>query len=569
MERFVKDWYQARIENAQEREANAKDLIRILKNEDHTAIRELAENPLLLTIVALVHRIDAVLPDERVVLYLKCTETLLNTWHSWKYRGAEVKNRGREERRNRRRMEAIANWMHRQSLGTGKDQRSIVPYDDLHGFLTNYLTEVEKPYDVDSDPEDIANEFLEFVKKRAGLLIEVGDERYSFVHQTFQEYLTSAFIITSNELKGVNGIWEDIRPYCKDSRWTEVIRLLVAGLQSNASQEVIIQSLLTENAGASSIKAQLLGGLLLDGVEPAEIRAQEILRTLVDAAVVADENQLRPLLALLRTWLSKGNGNREFLSEVISTLWDEEKDSKNILVLTLIVSALELSGDFTSKINSTVTAKDREYNLVNLFLVANPSPINFHLLKNEFLMLWGLQDQLLLASPTGNFVASALGTLTESLPSHISARRFFEEQLIVLSVLSGVGPFSHYNLNCFSIACSNQSYNEKLIIEDVPNKLVDLLSNKGRIATLATAVQNIRKQDSELSNRTPASAARERSAALQISSQILVELSDRNIHGGSAHRQERIHIDKYRTTWSEVLSEPRLYSSMLNSLCKI
>jgi len=86
MEQFVNDWYAFRIEHIRERETNVKDLIRILQSEDHKAIRELAENPLLLTIIALVHRIDAVLPDERVVLYQKCTETLLNTWHTWKFR---------------------------------------------------------------------------------------------------------------------------------------------------------------------------------------------------------------------------------------------------------------------------------------------------------------------------------------------------------------------------------------------------------------------------------------------------------------------------------------------------
>ena len=207
-------------------------------------IRELAENPLLLTIIALVHRIDAVLPDERIILYKKCTETLLNTWHTWKFRAEEVKKKGKVERRNRHRIEAIANWMHTQSGGAKKDQRAIVPYSDLKNFLTKHIIEIEKIQDSENDPEDLADEFLEFVKKRAGLLIEVGDNKYSFIHLTFQEYLASSYIITKGEKDGVASIWKTIKEHCDDSRWHEVIRLLIADLKSNESQEFLIEKIL-------------------------------------------------------------------------------------------------------------------------------------------------------------------------------------------------------------------------------------------------------------------------------------------------------------------------------------
>ncbi len=125
-------------------------------------------------------------------------------------------------------MEAIANWMHCQSIGTGRKQRAVAPYDDLKQFLTNHISNVEQTIDPDNDPEDLADEFLEFIKKRAGLLIEAGDQQYSFVHLTFQEYLTSSHIITKGETDGVKSIWKKISKRCNDPRWQEVIRLLVA-----------------------------------------------------------------------------------------------------------------------------------------------------------------------------------------------------------------------------------------------------------------------------------------------------------------------------------------------------
>ena len=125
IEQFVNDWYRVRLENRAERERNVDDLLRILKDDAHSAIRQLASNPLLLTIVTLVHRIDAVLPDERIVLYQKCTETLLNTWHTWKYRDAEQRAKGRIERYNRARMEAIAYWMQTRGSTAAAETRTM------------------------------------------------------------------------------------------------------------------------------------------------------------------------------------------------------------------------------------------------------------------------------------------------------------------------------------------------------------------------------------------------------------------------------------------------------------
>jgi predicted NACHT family NTPase len=64
------------LANKREQKEYRDSLLKILENERHIAIRELAQNPLLLTIMVLVHRIDAVLPDERHVLYQKCIPTI-------------------------------------------------------------------------------------------------------------------------------------------------------------------------------------------------------------------------------------------------------------------------------------------------------------------------------------------------------------------------------------------------------------------------------------------------------------------------------------------------------------
>ena len=467
IEQFVKDWYRVRIESKREREANVNDLIRILRDEDNIAIRELAQNPLLLTIIALVHRIDAVLPDERVVLYQKCTETLLNTWHTWKFRDAEVKNRGKVERRNRRRMEAIAHWMHCQSGGTEINQRAVVPYADLKTFLTDHIAKIEKPRDHDNDPEDLAEEFIEFVKKRAGLLIEIGDNQYSFVHLTFQEYLSASHIITSSEKDGAAGIWNTIADHGNDARWHEVIRLLVAGLRSDESQEFLIKKILSAGGNGQRVtRSRLLGGLLLDGIEPAEVHDEEILSHLLhSASLTTDIVQLRPITSMLRLYLAKEEKNEKVMGLAFKSLWGATKDYKQKLALVLIASAMnwsetkivELSGDFLTKEVQDVT-------LFNLFLGETKDFEKFHSLTQSIELFWAVQDVLSLTSAYGNFVAAAGQAINSSLGLNVIVKRAFKEQMVVLSggTIRGRGPFIDFTLNSLLITLEDQSHTHGL-----------------------------------------------------------------------------------------------------------
>lgn len=142
--------------------------------------------------------------------------TLLNTWHAWKFHSEETRSRSKVEYRNRARMEAIAYWMHCLPDEEGKTQRAVIPYTNLRDFLTQSITEIEKP--LRDDASVLAEVFLRFVKERAGLLIEVGDGLYSFVHLTFQAYLTATHLRKSGETGGVGVIWTCIADRCGDGR---------------------------------------------------------------------------------------------------------------------------------------------------------------------------------------------------------------------------------------------------------------------------------------------------------------------------------------------------------------
>lgn len=449
IEQFVRDWYFFRIENEQKRKLNIESLISTIRDEDHEAIMSLAENPLLLTIITLVHRVDAVLPDERVVLYEKCTETLLETWQNSKYGDMEVKNRGRVTRRNQRRMEVIAYWMQQKSVGIQRNERTVVSYKDLRTFLARYILKEENLCTTIHEAEDTADEFLDFVKRRAGLLIEAGDKKYSFVHLTFQEYLTAADITTNGEEKGVLGIWTMIKEKCSNSRWVEVIRLLIAGLKNDRSREILVQKILTEEQNSPNLlRAQLLGGLLIDGVEAAEDRKEEVIRHLFKWALnIENANDLRTILALIRKWSSRESTNRDTVYDVSNKIKLEASELFQTIPLALINVALNLQ-DRDEKLHvQGIHEGDFHVDIYNrLFQNYKTNLLSEEILLSLQLLL-DAQKLLIFDSPFGNIVSTAANIIVIDLDPTITFKNIFQQQMFALCTGVEYGPFDHFNSN--------------------------------------------------------------------------------------------------------------------------
>lgn len=448
IETFISDWYTARIKNEVERQANVRDLIRIVAQPENVAIRDLAANPLLLTIIALVHRIDAVLPDERVVLYQKCTETLLNTWHKWKYREDEEQSKGRVERRNRRRIEAIAYWMQCRSTEVSQ-KRAIVPYDELKHFLAGIIEKNEKPKPDPDIADDLAEEFLAFVKRRTGLLIEVGDEKYSFVHLTFQEYLAATNLITEGEAEGVSAIWGKIATEIENPKWREVIRLLVASLKSNESKRFFIDRLLEAIDGYGQVARSLLaGGFLIDGIEPAEERSSEILQRIIAASYRANAmDDIRSIVSIARMWAAKGATNADSVIRAFDT--QPKIVSEDIKIRhTLIGAAIGVPNAIAIVNQGEGGADSFPAGQMARVMFGDGSAGPFGQFEDRGWHRLELAISLLATtSSDANFLAAILAGFAIRCSKGFASQRLFEQQLVVLGV--GVpGPHSDlvYNL---------------------------------------------------------------------------------------------------------------------------
>jgi predicted NACHT family NTPase len=83
---FIDHWYDSRLKDDKAQADRRKaDLQKAFARNER--IRLLAKNPLLLTIITLIHRYQAELPRQRCKLYEKAVETLLTSWDS----GKEIK----------------------------------------------------------------------------------------------------------------------------------------------------------------------------------------------------------------------------------------------------------------------------------------------------------------------------------------------------------------------------------------------------------------------------------------------------------------------------------------------
>lgn len=190
--RFSLGWYRA--QSADERTAEERG--EALANAALApALRELAENPMLLTTMALVHQKNVGLPRERVRLYDEAVKVLLVRWQKEKPGTDELKELLADERRLRRVLERLAFETHRVG-GTEREEAAGLARGQI-------LTLLEDPEVLGhADP---ASRFVDYVDQRAGLLVGRGGsdetpESYSFPHRTFQEYLAGCHLVSQREV---------------------------------------------------------------------------------------------------------------------------------------------------------------------------------------------------------------------------------------------------------------------------------------------------------------------------------------------------------------------------------
>ncbi|MHC0066393.1 HEAT repeat domain-containing protein [Nostoc sp. UIC 10890] len=240
---FIQQWYNSRLPNnpekAQERQESLK---KALATQER--IKLLARNPLLLTIIALIHRYDAHLPRQRHKLYEQAVDTLLINWdvnkgiESWKLNYIQLDD-------IKTLMQRLAYWIHSQGESGDKEGGTLIDRDELITQLSQYISDCT--YQVQKhQAQEEAKRLVDHITERCGLLNEQGQDRYGFVHKTFQEYLAGEEI-RDRQSGDFNEVLDHIRDYLHNSHWREVLLLLIAQQNQNNSKR-IIEAILQQEA---------------------------------------------------------------------------------------------------------------------------------------------------------------------------------------------------------------------------------------------------------------------------------------------------------------------------------
>src|ERR1700677_926896 len=195
VDRFVRGWYFA-IERRSTgvggaevqalAEQGADDLLRRLAGAP--ALYDLTANPLLLTMIANVHRYRGALPGSRADLYSEICQVML--WRRQEAKKLPVELGGDKK-------EAILQHLAYAMMGRGMTDMS----------RNDALPEIEMPirrFTTNLTPDD----FLADATTN-GLLIERETEQFAFAHKSFQEYLAAAYIRERGMVEVLSGAVND------------------------------------------------------------------------------------------------------------------------------------------------------------------------------------------------------------------------------------------------------------------------------------------------------------------------------------------------------------------------
>jgi predicted NACHT family NTPase len=216
---FATKWFQADPVKAQE-------FPQILREENHQGLRELATNPLLLTLLCLVFGSRGGFPANRSELYSEGVDVLLKKW--------DVKRNIRREdvyqqlslKRKEDLLSRIAH--HTFSQGEYFFKQKLVEAQ-IRDYIRNLPGAASDPETLEVDSEVV----LKAIEAHHGLVVERARAIYSFSHLTFQEFFTARYF-KETASSGFGGLVIHIT----NKDWREVF-LLTMGMLDNADQLLI------------------------------------------------------------------------------------------------------------------------------------------------------------------------------------------------------------------------------------------------------------------------------------------------------------------------------------------
>ncbi len=240
---FIDRWYDLAMGSDADKVRLKQRLKDAISNSK--AIANLADNPLLLTMMAILNKnLEQGLPQNKTDLYNRASELLL---HKWDY---EAKHNLKDPRWNKYSVEInyrdkqamlrqVAYFMQASSSGLSGN---LISRENLENCLKLYLkTALEAP-----NAPSIAKLLIDQLHKRDSMLCHYGSDIYGFIHRTFLEYFCALEIKSRFKQCGSEGClsFEQLRDDIfgknwQDITWHEVLRLICSMIPTKNAGEII------------------------------------------------------------------------------------------------------------------------------------------------------------------------------------------------------------------------------------------------------------------------------------------------------------------------------------------
>lgn len=197
-------------------------------------VRQLASNPLVLTILCLLNQtLGGALPRRRVDLYSKVVEVFLNTWEQTK-RSADTFDETSDIDLDAREFGWLLSDM---ALAMQKNDRTLAARwwitDRVKDCLQNKLG-----FEIDQ-AKDVGERLLRYVTERTGLIEERGLDQFAFSHRTLQEYFAAMGVIDEADASATRDVSDQLSGYFFHPQWSEVVRLVAAKVTPPVAESMI------------------------------------------------------------------------------------------------------------------------------------------------------------------------------------------------------------------------------------------------------------------------------------------------------------------------------------------
>jgi predicted NACHT family NTPase len=221
---FANKWFSAK--------SSAKSKIFIQKLQTNVSIRELATNPLLLTLLCLVFEELSDFPMNRSDLYKEGLDILLKKWDA-------KRNIDRAQTYKKLSVQHKKDLLSQIALITFERGEYFFSQEKIEQYIADYISHLP---DVNTDIPTLQLDsaaVLKSIEAQHGLLVERAQGIYSFSHLTFQEYFTAREIVTSSNPQVLKQALDQLVNRINEKRWREVF-FLTAGMLRNANYLLLL-----------------------------------------------------------------------------------------------------------------------------------------------------------------------------------------------------------------------------------------------------------------------------------------------------------------------------------------